>query len=204
MEKRKFKKTSTFNSENSLSDEKSEKDIEKDSRWINLFFAFVSICLVVVLTSVIVRNRNFENNKQINKQVNTVNQSIKTELIHSDIKNLAASFQEKNEILIDLESKASTIIEKIRSLKNQGTVIETDAVAQIQVKELQQILRKFIPMKYGSEPYTVEMKLRFPSTMPDFGTLGENGRLVFTLAPLSLSPYSTYYFLKLSDSWKVN
>jgi hypothetical protein len=39
------------------------------------------------------------------------------------------------------------------------------------------------------------MSLKFPESMPDYVTKGANAKLYFELAPLTLAPYSTYYYL---------
>eukprot|EP01035_Chromulina_nebulosa_P020750 gene20750-26905_t len=46
------------------------------------------------------------------------------------------------------------------------------------------------------------MKLEFPESMPDYSTNGKDGTLIIELAPISLVPYSVYYFLEALSIWK--
>ena len=111
----------------------------------------------------------------------------------------------KNEHVIsqsELQNDVDESIDQIRGMKNQGVVIETDSVAQGLVTDLQNMLRKLIPMKYGLGPYFVEMKLVFPTTMPDYDSEGEEGILIIQLGPIELVPYSIYYFMELVSNWK--
>ena len=83
-------------------------------------------------------------------------------------------------------------------------MIETSAEAQLKITALQDTLRKLLPLIYGDEPYTVEMALKFPESMPDYVSNGADGKLIFELAPLALAPYSTAYFLDVMADFKVN
>jgi hypothetical protein len=112
--------------------------------------------------------------------------------------------ESKKQQITNLKLKCEGLIENIRFLKHQGVVIETSPEAQIKITELQNNLRQLIPMIYGPEPYIVEMKLTFPQSMPDYVTNGANGKITFELAPLSLVPYSVYYFLDIISNWNVS
>ena len=103
----------------------------------------------------------------------------------------------------ELQQKCNSMIDELRSMKQHGTVMETDETAKRKIAELQDQLRVLIPLQYGPEPYHVEMKLVFPQSMPDYATNGADGRIVFELGPLALVPYSTYYFLQIIKNWKV-
>lgn len=97
--------------------------------------------------------------------------------------------------LAEQEEEAQALILKIREMKSHGAVIETDEEAKKQVANLQNVLRKVIVLKYGPEPYYLKMKLKFPESMPDFATAGEEGIIIIKMAPIDLVPYCVYYFL---------
>ena len=56
---------------------------------------------------------------------------------------------------------ATAAIEKVRAIKAQGAVMETDRDALEAVAELQVAVRKALAEKYGAEPYVVKMKVRY-------------------------------------------
>ena len=63
--------------------------------------------------------------------------------------------------LAELERDATAAIGKVRTIKAQGTVMETDPVALEAIAKLQVAVRKLLAEKYGEEPYVVEMKVRY-------------------------------------------
>lgn len=101
-----------------------------------------------------------------------------------------------------LQHRVTDTLEQIRHLKQNGVVIETDSTAKALVKNVQNDLRKLIPLKYGIGPYFLEMKLTFPPTMPDYHEEGEDGIIIIQLGPIELVPYSIYYFMELASDWK--
>ena len=52
-------------------------------------------------------------------------------------------------------------------------------------------------MKYGEEPYTLEMHLLFPPSFPDLAEQGEAGTVLVQMAPLKDMPYSVLTFLDM-------
>ncbi len=102
----------------------------------------------------------------------------------------------------NLESKVKQQIELVRKLKFvDHIVMEQDETAKREIAVLQDLLRKFVPMKYGPEPYVVEMTLHFPDSMHEDNRPDEEV-ISFELGPLRLVPYSTYKFLEIMDSFK--
>jgi len=93
-------------------------------------------------------------------------------------------------------------IAELRQMKRSGVVMETDQKAKDKIRALQDELRAFVVQEWGPEPYRVEMTLTFPETMKDYETAGPTGVIQFELAPLTLVPYSTYFFLEVIRKWK--
>ena len=96
----------------------------------------------------------------------------------------------------DLEAMRKQLedqIEGIRALKRSGVVMEEDEQAKLKIREMQELCRKYLKLKYGPEPYQVVIELEFPRSMPGFETDGPFGILPIQLAPASLVPYSVYY-----------
>jgi hypothetical protein len=52
-------------------------------------------------------------------------------------------------------------------------------------------------MKYGPEPHTLELTLRFPASMPDYAERGSAGVVLLEMAPVALMPYSVLTFLDM-------
>ena len=57
-----------------------------------------------------------------------------------------------------LETTLAERIERVRALKVQGLVMETDPKARGAIAELQAAVRTALAEQYGAEPYIVEMK----------------------------------------------
>ena len=57
--------------------------------------------------------------------------------------------------------------------------------------------RELVPLKYGPEPYRLELKLRFPESMPDYAERGAAGTVQIEMAPLAAMPYSVLTFLDM-------
>ena len=69
---------------------------------------------------------------------------------------------------LSLSYEADGLINELRDLKKIGTVMEKDPKALILIQKLQEVLRSLVPLRHGPEPYLIEIKLRFPKSMPDF------------------------------------
>ena len=94
----------------------------------------------------------------------------------------------------------NSLINELRALKEKGTVMETDEVASVKIRQLQDKLRPYLIETYGPEPYLVEMKLTFPESMLDSGSKFDT--IVVELAPVALVPYNVYYFLETISKFK--
>jgi len=106
--------------------------------------------------------------------------------------------------LSELQAQVDAQVALVRSLKfDKMVVMETDVQAKIEIKKLQQLLQKLIPLLYGLPPYVVEMKLLFPVSMTD-SRLPQEQSLLIELAPIDLVPYSVYFFLNIVKNWKVS
>lgn len=103
-----------------------------------------------------------------------------------------------------LQAKVDRLISSIRDLKNSGVVMEEDEHAKEVIKELQTNLRQLLTLEYGPGPYFLEMKLKFPESMPDYATAGGDATIIIKMAPIELVPYSVYYFLNVVKQWKVH
>lgn len=105
--------------------------------------------------------------------------------------------------LSDLQAQVDAQVALVRSMKfDKRVVMETDPQAKIEIKKLQQLLQKLLPLLYGPAPYVVEMKLLFPVSMTD-PQLPQEQSLLIELAPIDLIPYSVYFFLNIVKNWKV-
>lgn len=100
--------------------------------------------------------------------------------------------------------KSENLIEKIRSMKHAGVVMEEDENAKSIIVQLQAELRKLMRLQYGpnTSQFKVEMKLEFPSSMPDYIEAGSSGRILIETAPIDLVPYSVYMFLQIAKGFK--
>jgi hypothetical protein len=68
------------------------------------------------------------------------------------------------------------------------------------VKILQDLLRALLPIRYGPEPYIVDMKVGFPQTMLQAGNWSaaepQFAIIPIKMAPMEHVPYCTFYFLE--------
>ncbi len=87
--------------------------------------------------------------------------------------------------------------------REQHVVMETSDEAQRQIAQLQKMLQEFIPLEYGPGPYQLEMTVKFPPSMMTDSSLPEEETILIDMAPISLVPYSVYYFLGVVKDWKV-
>lgn len=84
-------------------------------------------------------------------------------------------------------------IEKVREMKySQHLVMEKDETAQSAIHLLQGLLRELLLLRYGPEPYLVDIVLEFPDVMPG----NKEETLTVKLAPLAHVPYSVFFFLE--------
>lgn len=115
---------------------------------------------------------------------------------------LSANQPSSSSPLGDLEDTVKHQIELVRKLKFEDHVVmEQDETAKREITKLQNLLREYIPQKYGPEPYRVEMVLQFPESMHDEGRADEE-KIIFELGPLKYVPYSTYKFLEIMETFK--
>jgi hypothetical protein len=101
-----------------------------------------------------------------------------------------------------LQQHVDRLLDEISKIKIKHVAIEDNPIGLQLKQELQDNLRRLIPLRYGSPPYLVEMKLRFPETMPDYATNGPYGTILIKLGPIELIPYSVYNFLEIVRHWK--
>ena len=227
---RKNRTTAESDNYGSVNQELNDIQLEtKHKQWLERrkfifnFFIFLGLSLILVFASLLLTKRKDEDMKTLFKE--TIHNS--NEMLHNmekklsdnivSIKSLANekyhmiepavqvvdNTQLKLEEKTQLQTKCNTMIEEIRGLKRSGVVIENDLTAQLKVQTLQACLQKLVPLMYGEEPYIVEMQLKFPESMPDYVSNGASGKLIFELGPLSLVPYSTYYYLDVISNFKV-
>lgn len=132
--------------------------------------------------------------------------SKKTDPIYSKAE-IEAAYEE---ILVELS--------EIRKLRTSGIVMETDTVALSMTSHAQASIREFVAMKYGAkEQFYVAIQLGFPRSMVGRATSSEEGAggdadgdglgvvnatLIIETAPMSLAPYSAFYFLELVEHFK--
>lgn len=104
--------------------------------------------------------------------------------------------------IVALQAKVTHQIDLVHKLKFQDhLVMEQDEMAKREIQVLQELLRKFIPQKYGPEPYRVEMTLQFPDSM-HVDDRADTEKVYFELGPIQLVPYSTYKFLEIVETFK--
>lgn len=183
-------------------------------KFVSYLFAFALMALVIVISKDFF-NRHDVSISSINSQVSSLTQN--QGLRNTEFSTVKEVSQQKiipekvDEVLvpkdstvsvIDQQARVEALIEEIRGLKRSGVVIETSDEAKAKVEQLQTLLRVLVPLKYGPEPYTVTMHLKFPESMPDYLSAGSEGEITFELGPLKLVPYSTYFFLDVIDHWK--
>lgn len=131
----------------------------------------------------------------------------------NEIENKVRSVQDQD--LEKLEKSMLSKIEEIRTMKfKENVVIENSEIAQSKIRSAQSEIRQFLLQKYGPGPYYVQMKLKFPETIPlkkahlrgnsaiDAATvesIQEQYReesILIELAPIEHVPYSVYFFLE--------
>jgi hypothetical protein len=104
----------------------------------------------------------------------------------------------------ELQSQVDAQIAKVRRMRyEEHIVMEDSAVAKKEIGILQDLIRKLLIKQYGPGPIRVEMKLQFPQSMSQ-PVLPQEQTVVIDMAPISLVPYSVYYFLEIVKHWKVS
>lgn len=92
---------------------------------------------------------------------------------------------------------------KVREIRKQVKIFETDPAGQAAQAELQDATRTLLHLRYGlKEPYRVRIDLEFQPTIPDFEENGRFGSFLIELAPSSLQPHSIYTFLEVARWFK--
>jgi len=137
------------------------------------------------------------------EEESTSNIIITPNVVVSDVNTLPEEIPPRMSIE-EQTKKCDELIENIRSLKYKGVVMEVDEGAKTAINQLQAELRKLFRLQYGpnTSKFKVEMKLEFPSTMPDFAEAGKSGIILIETAPIDLVPYSVYLFLQTIKNFK--
>jgi len=104
----------------------------------------------------------------------------------------------------NLQAKVTAKTAVVRAMKfERHMIMETDLDALAATHELQEMCKKLVPLKYGPEPYVLEMRLAFPASFPDLEEKGASGVVQVEMAPLELMPYSVLTFLDMVvHEWK--
>ena len=113
--------------------------------------------------------------------------------------------EEKDEVIehtIPTIEEIEAQVTKVANLKNAGVVMETDPTALKEIGILQDLLREYLPVKYGPEPYIFDMSIQFPASMHS-EELPDTEKIVIELAPTKLVPYTVFYTMKILNDWKV-
>lgn len=97
------------------------------------------------------------------------------------------------EQLEELYNQVKEQEEKVRKIKQKGTVMEEDEQAKIETAKLQGLCRRYVPLKYGPGPHFLKFDLVFPDSMPDFATAGSEGSIVVQMGPVEHVPYSVFF-----------
>lgn len=95
--------------------------------------------------------------------------------------------------IIELYRQVKEQEDKVRSMKQKGIVMETDPEALIETAKLQELCRRYVPLKYGPGPYYLKFDVVFPDTMPDLSTAGKEGSFIVQMGPVEKVPYSVFF-----------
>jgi cyclophilin family peptidyl-prolyl cis-trans isomerase len=122
-----------------------------------------------------------------------------------------ASIAEKYSNLLDQ-------LAAIRKLHVSGTVMEKDSQAFSLISHAQTSIREYVAMKYGAkEHFYVAIRLAFPRSMVGKASSSEEGlggdsdgdglgvanaTLIIETAPMTLAPYSAFYFLEMVEHFQ--
>ena len=103
----------------------------------------------------------------------------------------------------ELEHKVEMLDRKVREIKANVDIFETDPEAQAAATTLQEATRHLLAARYGSkEPYHVKVILQFQPSIPDFQEKGASGEFMIEMAPSSIIPHSVFTFLEVARNWK--
>ena len=109
----------------------------------------------------------------------------------------------KQQQLLNTIQKVTTLDKKVRAIRQQVDIFETNAEGQAAKNELQDATRDLLHLRYGvQEPYRVRVDLEFQPSIPDFEVNGRFGSFLIELAPSTLQPHSIYTFLEVSRWFK--
>lgn len=136
----------------------------------------------------------------VSEEVDTTTTISDPDKIELSLSSPVAAVSDPKVALADLLKQCNDKISEIRTMKSKGVVIETSSEAKGRISLLQPLLRNYITSKYGSEPYFVEMTLKFPESMPD--AEGSVKKIHIKLAPIRLVPYSVFYFLQMVEGFR--
>jgi hypothetical protein len=137
---------------------------------------------------------------EVEKVTDSITDSIFDSTDNTDT-SATANVSNPEEELEKLHQSLEEQINVVRHLKfDENLVMEKDPKALAEIEKLQALAREYVPLRYGPEPYDLEMSLNFPESMP--GSREE--KLIVRLAPLEYMPYAVYYVLQIVDSWKVS
>eukprot|EP00540_Astrosyne_radiata_P001389 CAMPEP_0116849454 /NCGR_PEP_ID=MMETSP0418-20121206/15586_1 /TAXON_ID=1158023 /ORGANISM="Astrosyne radiata, Strain 13vi08-1A" /LENGTH=311 /DNA_ID=CAMNT_0004481187 /DNA_START=341 /DNA_END=1276 /DNA_ORIENTATION=+ len=105
--------------------------------------------------------------------------------------------------LSELRKVVRDLDEKVRKIKAEVDIFETDPKAKAAALELQDATRTLLHHQYGpNEPYRIKVVLEFQDTIPDFAEHGKNGEFVIEMAPSELVPHSVFTFMEIARLWR--
>eukprot|EP01006_Ploeotia_vitrea_P011115 TRINITY_DN2963_c0_g1_i1.p1 TRINITY_DN2963_c0_g1~~TRINITY_DN2963_c0_g1_i1.p1 ORF type:complete len:325 (-),score=3.91 TRINITY_DN2963_c0_g1_i1:59-1009(-) len=139
--------------------------------------------------------------EQVVQQQSTLPNESKIDNAHIEIQ------QEKPPTLEELKATVEDRLERVRAIKNSGTVMETDPTALQETKQLQEATRPLLEALYGktdSGTYTITLHLKFPEGMPDAdSTPSRTSTIVVETAPIKLMPHAVFVFMELMSNWQA-
>lgn len=150
----------------------------------------VIVCFLVASSIVFYSNNNSSSNS-------------KDSLRNLKVEDPTRNYQIHEPNVQELETSVKQLDAAVRVIKEKVDIFETDPIAQVAAKNLQDETRKLLHKRYGlAEPYRVVVELEFQKTIIDFGQKGKDGGFVIELAPSSLQPHSINTFLEVARHWQ--
>ena len=104
-----------------------------------------------------------------------------------------------DEQLAELYKQVKEQENKVRKIKQKGTVMEEDEQAKIETAKLQDLCRQYVPLKYGPGPHYLKFELVFPDSMPDIASAGSEGSIIVQMGPVEHVPYAVF-FVSFTDN----
>jgi len=102
-----------------------------------------------------------------------------------------------------LEERRIELDQQVRDIKATGIIMETDEKSLTVTKELQDVTRNVLKMKYGDYPnYRVKVDLEFQKSIPDFDKKSPHETLMIEMAPIEYIPVSVYNWLEIARTWE--